>query len=107
MNTRIVFRGMEHSQLLEDYAREALSKTDKFLSHEVDPIQVDMVLEAHKQHQHHKVEIRLKSKHHHVVMSHEGTDIYVVIDYVVKHVVEEIKKNKDKMLDKRDSSKCC
>lgn len=107
MNTRIVFRGMEHSQLLEDYAREALSKTDKFLENEPDPVQIDVVLEAHKQHQHHKVEVRLKSKSHHIVMSHEGADIYVVIDYVIKHVIEEIKKNKDKMLGKRHSGSCC
>jgi len=105
MNLRIAFRGMEHSGLLEDYVKKALEKTEKFLGKEPDPIHFDVVLEAHREHHHHKAEVRLNSKNNHVILQHEDADIYVAIDYVMKHLVDEIKKNKEKQLEKRNH--CC
>lgn len=109
MNIRISFRGMEHSDALTTYTNEALEKVFKFIEREPEPIQVDVILEAHRQHHHHKVEIRMSSKHYHFLLAHEGPDIYQEIDHVVKVLIEDIKKIKGKNLDKRNESLkgCC
>ena len=103
MNIRITFRGMDHSDSIEAYARKELeSKVFKFLTKEPDPINLDLILEAHKEHAHHKVELRISSKHNHFIINHEGADLYKEIDHVMKIAALEIKKQKDKYLDKRD-----
>ena len=111
MNIKINFRNMEHSDALTTYVNEALEKIFKFIEREPEPIQIDVILEAHKQHAHHKVEIRMRSKHYHSLLSNEGPDIYREIDYVVKVLIEDIKKTKGKNLDKRQHDKtngtCC
>lgn len=102
MNTQITFRGMDHSDSVENYTKVALEKLYKFIEKEPEPINLEIVLEAHRQHHHHKVEIRIRSKHYHFLVEHEGPDLYTEIDYVVKHLIEEIKKEKSKALDKRN-----
>ena len=77
-------------------------KVTKFLQKEDDLIHIDFVLDAARVHAHHKVELRLNSKHYHLIASHEGADLYQEIDHVVKTMVQEIKKQKEKHLDKRN-----
>lgn len=101
MNIRISFRNMEHSDALATYTNEALQKIFKFIEKEPEPMHIDVILEAHRQHHHHKVEIRMSSKHYHFLLSHEGPDIYQEIDHVIKVLIEDIKKTKGKNLDKR------
>ncbi len=109
MDIRIVFRGMDHSDAIESYINEELEhKVLKFLQKEDDLVHFDVVLDAGKIHAHHHVEIRLRSKHYHFVASHEGPDCYAVIDHVIKVVVEDIKKQKDRALSERNhGSGCC
>ncbi len=109
MNIRISFRNMEHSDALTQYTNEALEKVYKFIEREPEPIQIDVILEAHRQHAHHKVEIRMNSKHYHFLLAHEGPDIYLLIDHVIKILIEDIKKTKGKNLDKRyeKPTPCC
>lgn len=102
MNVRISFRNMDHSDSAENYVNQALQKTYKLLGKEPEPIQFEIILEAHREHHHHKVEIRLSSKHNHFVVKHEGDDLYKQVDRVVKVLTEEIKKNKGKYLNKRN-----
>jgi len=105
MNVRISFRGMDHSDSIENYAKKELeAKVFKFLKKEPDPISLDLVLSAGKTHAHHQVELRLNSKHNHFIVKHEGADLYAEIDYVIKIMAEEIKKQKSKFLDKRDQT---
>lgn len=101
MNIRIVFRGMEHSASIETYVRKELEKVTKLLQKE-DVVSIDLVLDAGRQHHHHHAELRLSSHHYHLVASHEGADLYQEIDHVVKTMVHEVKKEKEKALDKRD-----
>lgn len=101
MNIRITFRGMDHSVAIENYATKELEKLTKYIEKEPDPVFLDMVLEAHKQHAHHKVELRVNSKHFHFIIDRESADLYKEIDHVVKIAKEEIKKIKNKLLDKR------
>lgn len=102
MNIQISFRGMDHSDLTEQYVRKALEKAYKFLEKEPEPIKFEVILEAHRAHTHHKVEIRMHSKHNHFIVEHEGDDLYCEIDHVVKVLIEDIKKNKGKYLDRRN-----
>lgn len=101
MNIQISFRAMDHSDSTEKYTQKALEKVKKFLGKEPSPIKIEVVLEANRVHAHHQVEIRLHSKNYHFIVKHEGADLYAEIDRVVKTLIEEIKKNKNKLLDKR------
>jgi len=102
MDIRIAFRHMDHSVAIENYAKKELAKVTKFLQKEDDLIHIDFVLDAARVHAHHKVELRLNSKHYHLIASHEGADLYQEIDHVVKTMVQEIKKQKEKHVDKRN-----
>ncbi len=103
MNIRIAFRNMEHSVAIENYVNKELEKVTKFLQKEDgDTINIDVVLDAKRTHHHHHVEIRLSSKHYHLIASHEGPDLYLEIDHVVKTMVSEVKKQKERNLDKRN-----
>ncbi len=102
MNIRIAFRNMDHSDAIDAYARKELDKVTKFLQKEDDTYHLDLVLDAAKTHAHHKVELRLNSKHYHLIASHEGADLYLEIDHVIKTMVQEVKKHKEKALDKRN-----
>lgn len=110
MNIRISFRNMDHSDALAQYAHDALQKVFKFIEREPEPIHIDVILEAHRQHAHHKVEIRMSSKHYHFLINQESPDLYPLIDHTVKILIEDIKKTKEKNLDKRQHEKlngCC
>ncbi len=102
MNIRIAFRNMDHSASIEAYAQKELEKIFKFLKNENDLIHLDLVLDAARVHHHHHVELRLNSKHYHLIASHEGADLYQEIDRVIKTMIQEIKKEKEKNLDKRN-----
>ncbi len=103
MNLRIAFRHMDHSDSIEAYVKKELEeKVYKFLQHEDDQATIDVVLDAARIHHHHKVEIRLNSKHYHLIASNEGADLYEQIVIVVKLLVQEIKKQKERNLDKRN-----
>lgn len=102
MNVRIVFRHMEHSVAIENHVKKELEKVTKFLQKEDDLVTIDIVLDAARVHHHHKVEFRLNSKHYHLIATEEGPELYEQIDHVIKTMVHEIKKQKEKNLDKRN-----
>lgn len=105
MKIRMAFRGMEHSNAMEEYASKKLGKLEKFLQKEPEPLYVDLVLEAARQHHHHKVEIRINNKHHHIMVHSEGPDLYLQIDATVDKAVHEAKKDKERMIDARNHPK--
>lgn len=102
MNIRIAFRGMDHSNAIENYANKELEKLTKFLHKEPEPIYFDLVLTADHQRSHHEVELRVNSKHFHLMAQREGKDLYQELEHVVKIMSKEIKKHKEKALDKRN-----
>ena len=105
MKLRMAFRGMEHSNAMEEYANKKMEKLERFLQREPEPLYVDLVLEAARQHHHHKVELRINSKHHHIMVHSEGPDLYQQIDLVMDKAVHEAKKDKERMLDERNHPK--
>ena len=102
MNIRIAFRGMDHSDSVENYANKEMGKLTKYLHQEPDPIYFDLVLQADKNKTHHQVELRVNGKDLHFMASREGADLYQEIDHVIKIMGKELQKHKEKALDKRN-----
>lgn len=87
MHKRIVFRNMDHSAGMENYANEQLAKIEHFLiENEPTPIYLDLILEPSTVHEHNKVELRVKSPHFDLITGHEfnhGEKFYDVLDRVI------------------------
>jgi len=48
MNTKITFRQMESSKVLEDYINQQLAKIEKILNYEREPVYVEIFFRAFK-----------------------------------------------------------
>ena len=99
MKKSITFREMPHSEVLEKYVNEQLAKVEEFLTHESEPIFLDVVFEAHRTHAHHQCEIRLKTPRFHVICHDEAPDMYAVVDKVVDTLYRELREKKKKFID--------
>lgn len=102
MKKRIVFRNMDHSDIMEEYANQQLEKVEEFLKSERDPIFIDLYLEPSKVHEHHRIELHVKSPSYDMNSSYEyeGENFYDTLDRVIdimyKELLEAKRKNHDK-----------
>ena len=105
MHKRITFKGMDHSQVIEEYANKQLSKVEQFLENEPTPIYIDLVLEPSKTREHHFIELRVKSPHYDLISNYEhtGDDFYNVLDRVIDVMYRRLREEKQKLVDKRKS----
>lgn len=103
MHKSITFKGMDHSEALENYANEHLEKIIKFLSNEATPVYIDMVFEPSHVHEHHKVELRVKSPNYHAISTyeHEGVPFYKTVDHVIDVMYQELHEQKRRHVDER------
>ena len=106
MKADLTFRGMDHTQAMEDYVAKNLKKFNKYLGKE-DPEAtfVHVVLEGQQKHNVFKVEIRVKTPHFDVIAGREGKEMYPLIDEVMRIMERELEQEKQKLLDaiqKRD-----
>jgi ribosomal subunit interface protein len=101
MNKNITFRDIEHTDGLENHVQQKLERIEKFLKNEQDPVVIDFVLEPHRTHSHHIVELLIKSPHYHVTVKEEGPDMYQVIDHVIHVGYEQLLKEKQRRIDDR------
>ena len=101
MNKRIVFRNMDHSDVMENYANQQLKKIEEFLAHEDQPVKIDLYFEPSKVHEHHRVELHVKSGRYDLNSSyeHEGTNFYDVLDRVIDVMYRNLHEHKRKMDD--------
>ena len=99
MNKRIVFRNMEHSDIMENHANEQLHKVEDFLSHEPDPIYIDLFLEPSHVHAHHRVELNVKSPHYERTIHKEGPQFYQVLDHVIDVMYRALLDDKERRID--------
>ncbi len=102
MHKRITFRNMDHVAAIENYANDKLVKIEEFLSHEPTPIFIDLILEPSKVHEHHRVELRVKSPHYEKISNFEGPEFYKVLDRVIDVMLQELLQEKEKQLDERN-----
>ena len=101
MHKRITFRHMDSEQVREKYFDEQLEKFVKFLNDAKSPVFIDVVLESGKIHAHHRVEVRVKSPNYDLVSHFEGPRMYDVIDEAIDRMYLELRKHKEKLVDKR------
>lgn len=97
MNKKITFRSMDYSQAIEEHVLNKAEKFDKFFKREPLPVDIEIVLEAHREKHYFKVEIIVHSKNYHLVAHSEGDDMYVMIDEAVHKMVREIAHKKEMM----------
>jgi ribosomal subunit interface protein len=101
MNKKITFRDMESTVLLEEHVHEQLAKVERFLLSERSPINIEVLLTAHKQHAHHEVEVRLHCPDYHFRAHAEGNDMYMVINEAIDRLYTELRRAKKKWIDTR------
>lgn len=104
MHKRISFKNMDSELVMEKYVDQQLDKIMKFLSNEKTPVYVDVVLEDGKVHAHFKVEVRVKSPSYDLVSHYEGPKMYDVIDEAIDRMYIELRRHKEKLVDKRKSA---
>lgn len=105
MHKRITFRNMDHSDVMERYANEQLEKIVTFLDNERSPVYIDLVFEPTKIHEHHRVELRIKSPIYDLISNYEykGQGFYDVIDRVIDVMYNRLHEEKRK--EKKDMKK--
>ncbi len=103
MDKRIVFRNMDHSNVMEQYANDQLAKVELFLENEPTPVFIDMVFEPSKRREHHKVELRVKSPNFDRVAHYEyqGTSFYDTLDRVIDVMYKELHEDKKRLMEER------
>lgn len=101
MHKRITFRNMDHVSSIENYANRRLDKVEHFLQNEKTPVYIDLVLEPSKVHEHHHIELRVKSPHYDLISNYEGPEFYNVLDHVVDTMISELTEEKRKIVDER------
>ncbi len=107
MKKKITFHGMDHSDVMENYINEQLVKIETFLENERTPVFIDVILEPSKLHEHHRVELRVKSPNYDMVSNyeHEGQNFYDVIDRVIDVMYKRLREEKQRI--KKDDRKMC
>ena len=113
MNIQITFRNMDHSDAIEEYARQQLKKVVTFLENDKEPIFIDLILEPSKLREHSRVELRIKTPTYDLVNNyeHQGESFHDVLDRVIdvmyRRLCEEKRKNLDmkKMRGRHDDFK--
>lgn len=113
MNKRIVFRNMDHSDVMEKYANEQLEKIIQFLESDRGPVYIDLYLEPSHVHEHHRIELHVKSAEYDINSSyeHEGMGFYEVLDrvmdtmYLKLHEVKRKNHDLEKMRGRHDEVK--
>lgn len=102
MTKRIVFRNMDKSDVMEEYANEQLRKIEDFLKDEPTPITIDLFLEPSTVNEHHRVELIVKTPNYRKSIDYEypGTAFYDVLDRVIDTMYKELHEEKRKHHDK-------
>lgn len=101
MDKKVTFRHMEHSSVMDDYINQQLAKIEDFLSHEQEPVFLELVLEPSTVHAHHRVEIRIKTPEYYLVSNYEGPEFYDVLDRVLDTMYYQLHEKKRELVMKR------
>jgi len=101
MDKRVTFKGIEHSDAVENYASDQLSKVVEFLSNERTPVYIDLMFRPSKLRAHHSVVLRVKSPNYTIISSYEGTDFYDTVDRVIDVMYHELHEHKRRLGDEK------
>lgn len=105
MHKRIVFKNMEHSSVMEEYANQQLEKVIDFLKTEHSPIYIDLTFEPSKTREHHRIELRIKTPRYEEIThyEHKGMPFYEALDRVIDTMYLQL--HEQKRREKKDEHK--
>lgn len=99
MEVAFTFRHVESSEGVKNYAREKLSRLQKYVRA---PLTGEVVL-SHERHLH-RVEVTLNAGANHYAGAHESGDMYASIDLVVDKLDRQMRDGKAEMTDRKKHS---
>lgn len=97
---------MQHSNVIEEYARNQLHKIEKFLSaSEREPIYLELTFSPSDVHEHHRVELLVKTPNYDLMSEyeHSGTDFYDTVNHVITVMYRRLLEEKERV--KKDERK--
>ena len=100
MQISVTFRNVEPADNLKAYVKTKLDRFDRFFNN---PAEANVVLTVDKFRQ--IAEINLKGDKLHLIAKEETTDMYLAIDTACDKLDAQLKKNKQKISDKRAGGK--
>lgn len=99
MQFSITFRHMEVSETLKEYAREKLSKLEKYLD-SVMVAEVTLTVEKFR----HRAEVLITADGFKVQAEEETEDMYSALDLLVDKVERQIKRHREKVKDRKSAN---
>jgi putative sigma-54 modulation protein len=100
MQTSVTFKNLDPSEHLKAYVSDKLDRFDKFLDN---PAEANVVLAVEKFR--HIAEINISGDKLSIIGKEETIDMYSAIDMVLDKLEKQIKKNKQKIRERRSASK--
>ena len=100
MQTSVTFKNLDPSEHLKAYVSDKLDRFDKFLDN---PAEANVVLAVEKFR--HIAEINISGDKLSIIGKEETNDMYSAIDMVLDKLEKQIKKNKQKIRERRSTSK--
>ncbi|MEW6260434.1 MAG: ribosome-associated translation inhibitor RaiA [Thermodesulfobacteriota bacterium] len=100
MQTSVTFKNLESSEHLTAYVSNKLNRFDKYLEN---PAEANVVLSVEKFR--HIAEISIVGDRLNIYGKEETSDMYSAIDMVLDKIEKQIKKNKEKVKDRRSGAK--
>lgn len=107
MSVNISIRGLEgdgHSDAIKNYIIEHFGKVEDFVDREEwSPVDIDINVRIGAVHANNEFEINIRGPHFKVIVKKEGSDIYQLITKVIDVTLEDLRRYKEKMVDKKKS----
>jgi putative sigma-54 modulation protein len=100
MQTSVTFKNLDPSDNLKSYVSDKLDKLDKFLDN---PAEATVVLSIEKFR--HIAEVNITGDRLNIFGKEETSDMYAAIDMVLDKLEKQIKKSKQKIRERRTTSK--
>lgn len=100
MHTSVTFKNIDPSDNLRAYVEDKLDRFDRFLD---SPAEANVVLSVEKFR--HIAEINIIGRKLNIVGKEETNDMYSAIDMVLDKIGKQLKKNKEKIRDRRGGAK--
>jgi len=100
MQTSVTFKNIDSSENLRSYVADKLDRFDKYL---YNPAEASVVLSVEKFR--HIAEININGDRLNIQGKEETEDMYSAIDMVLDKLEKQIKKNKEKLSDKRSGAR--
>jgi len=96
MQKKITFRSMAHSDAIEQYVTNKIQKISKFFKRDSSNVDMQVVLDAHREKHYFQVEFKIDSCNYHMFVKSQGSDMYAMIDEVISKISKDIARKKEK-----------